>query len=230
MYATFSVKTEDLQKELDAQVKVVRKQIPQALQIVGAEMRDNLLTHLSMDWYSAYKPLAYMRRTDNPDLGTAITDTSVMNIDVKGANLTFGYMPTGETTQSFSFAMRNGDDLIEWIQSEHTFSHKKKRKRGRPRKDAPKDEYEDITIPARPFWNRFVNDQQSKAADAFFAAMASPTGEYEIVREATDTLDFSEYVLAEGSTDRLKTGGANTNKEYYTEEYDDEDDDSNPPY
>lgn len=230
MYATFSVKTEDLQKELDAQVKVVRKQIPQALQIVGAEMRDNLLTHLSMDWYSAYKPRAYKRRTDNPDLGTAITDTSVMNIGVKGTRLAFNYEPTGETEQSVSFGIRNGDALIEWIQSEHVFSHKKKRKRGRPKKNAPKDEYEDIVIPARPFWNRFVSDQQNKAADAFFAAMTSPTGEYEIVREATDTLDFSEYVLAEGSTDRLETGRTSTNKDYYTDEFDDEDDDGNFPY
>lgn len=184
--AQYSIKIEGLNEEIKKRIDVVEQKIPTSLQIVGSDMQNSLLTHLHLDWYTKYKPKQYQRRTDNPDLGIAITDTDTMTISVAGNNLEFDYFPTGYTKQPIDLPLRNGDDLIEWIQSAHS------------------------DIPARPFWNNFVLNQEDYAVSSFIEAMKST--QYKIVKDDNDRLNLSEFLLADNgvtTTDSIETNGEN---------------------
>lgn len=128
-----------IDSDVTAEIKDISAKIPPALQYIGSEMTANLQKHIKEDWYTPWRPDAYERRTDNPSLGTPLGSTENMHIAVAGPThdqrLTFTYLPTGEHAEE-KWHQRDGDELIKWIQ--HGAGD----------------------IPARPFWNNFVSEQE----------------------------------------------------------------------
>lgn len=162
---------EGLQEDIDEITREINAQIPRALQQVGSEMRDNLQEHIRTDWYEAWgAPKKYKRRTDFGG-GVPLGDEQNMEIYVKKNSLDFGYYPTGDHAEKF-WDDRDGNALIEVIQENAGWSFTPdKDKKGR-------------TIMPRPFWDNFVDEQESVVADNFIAAM----NRKDIVKETQDQL------------------------------------------
>lgn len=176
-----SVKFEGLDEELNNEIAQIEKQIPKALENVGSEMIEGLSRHLDEDFYNKYSPVAYRRRYTE-----GLRNKKNMIATVKGRTLQFEYKPSGKPTgtlgqtQNWSDKLENwlkqfnktattpifspaheGNDLIVWAQKRHEIG-----------------KYE---IPARPFWNNFVEEQKNSGIiDAFVVGMLP---NYEIIKE-----------------------------------------------
>lgn len=171
-----NVRIVGLENDIKKQEKIIENTIPKALQYVGAEMMFSLQKHIAQDWYKAYIPSSYQRRTDNPSLGTPLGSeknmTPVENM-VRGKNLTFNYYPTGEYIDGFYY-VRNGNDLIESIQTGNLW--------GEP--------------PPRPFWNNFVHDQEREAVENFINGMKQfGTEGIEIKADNNESVDLKDSLL-----------------------------------
>lgn len=176
-----SVKFEGLDEEINNEIAQIEKQIPKALENVGSEMIESLSRHLDEDFYNKYSPVAYRRRYTE-----GLRNKKNMIATVKGRTLQFEYKPSGKPTgtlgqtQNWSDELENwlkqfhktattpifspaheGDDLIVWAQKRHEIG-----------------KYE---IPARPFWNIFVEEQKNSGIiDAFVVGMLP---NYEVIKE-----------------------------------------------
>lgn len=176
-----SVKFEGLDKELNNEIAQIEKQIPKALENVGGEMIESLSRHLDEDFYNKYSPVAYRRRYTE-----GLRNKKNMIATVKGRTLQFEYKPSGKPTgtlgqtQNWSDELENwlkqfhktattpifspaheGDDLIVWAQKRHEIG-----------------KYE---IPARPFWNIFVEEQKNGGIFNAFSVGMLPN--YEVIKE-----------------------------------------------
>lgn len=140
---------QSLDDDFQREVGDIRAHFPNALHFIASEMKANLQEHLQSDWYSAYKPKKYQRRTDNTSLGTPLGDETKNMSDEYPTkdSLEFRYYPTGEHARTL-WHQRDGDNLIKWIQTDHN------------------------NIPARLFWDNFVDEQkQHGIIDAFVTGM-----------------------------------------------------------
>lgn len=193
-----SVKFEGLDEELNNEIAQIGKQIPKALENVGSEMIEGLSRHLDEDFYNKYSPVAYRRRYTE-----GLRNKKNMIATVKGRTLQFEYKPSGKPTgtlgqtQNWSDKLENwlkqfhktattpifspaheGNDLIVWAQKRHEIG-----------------KYE---IPARPFWNNFVEEQKNSGIiDAFVVGMLP---NYEIIKENGENdvvFDSGESLLVE---------------------------------
>jgi hypothetical protein len=164
--------TEEIYKDFREELKSINAQIPKALERVGSEMIYNLQEHIQKDFYDAFTPEAYERRSNNPWHGTPMIDESNMSVFVKGKQLDFSYLPDtvheyydawieDRPNRGFHPLARPSDDLIKWAQHEH------KLKNG--------------VIPARPFWNNFVEDQIHNRIISNFGAGMNP--KYKVIAE-----------------------------------------------
>ena len=170
-----------LDTEIDKEIAEIEKDIPKALENVGSEIIESLSRHLDEDFYNKYSPVAYRRRYTE-----GLRNKKNMIATVKGRTLQFEYKPSGEptgtlgdtlnwsedlenwlkrfhktaTTPIFSPA-HDGDDLIVWAQKRHEIG-----------------KYE---IPARPFWNIFVEEQKNDGILNAFSVGMLPN--YEIIKE-----------------------------------------------
>lgn len=176
-----NVKIEGLDEEIKDEIAQIKKQIPKALEQVGSEMIESLSRHLDEDFYNKYIPVAYRRRYTE-----GLKNKKNMIATVKGKTLQFEYTPQGlpmgklrdslnwsedleeylksqhKTGETPFFAnARNGDDLIVWGQTAHYIGT--------------------AHIPARPFWNYFVEEQKNGGIiDAFVVGMLP---NYEVIKE-----------------------------------------------
>lgn len=170
-----------IQPEFNALAGEISGKIPAALQYVGAEMKANLQTHIRLDWYDKYSPLAYERRTDNSQLGTPLGADENISVIVSGNTLNFVYLPSGEWHDekgNDDWHVRDYDELIVWLQHNHD-AVQEKEKSSSEEKGASK--VESFIIPARPFWNYFVREQKEGGIIAAFRKGMKP---YAVVSEA----------------------------------------------
>ena len=159
-----------LKADIEKEKNKIKGSVNRALNYVGAEMVISLQDHLQNDWYRVWKGKQYKRRTDGA-IGVPLA--SLENFDVlpaKNGKLTFEYLPTGEYPENNDYHTNDGDDLIRAIQN------------GYLGEDAP----------ARPFWDNFVNEQETSAVANFVQGMANEG--YTVVTTLEDTLDLREHL------------------------------------
>ncbi len=101
---------------------------------------------------------------------TAITQIVGNNTNT----LRFQYLPDGKHKDLAGEQVRNGNELIEWIQNGHE------------------------EIPPRPFWNNFVSEmEQGGIIDAFITGMLP----FNITRDSSDSfIDLGASMLSGGMT------------------------------
>lgn len=174
-----------LDEEVKKEYNKISRKIPKALNVVGSEMIENLTQHLNEDFYAKYQPKVYERKYDR-----GLRNKENMVATVSGKKLQFEYKPynsNGITAEQISkqneFMQhwlsqgvavgivgedRIGDELIVWCQKQHKIG--------------------ESDIPARPFWNNFVEEQKNSGIiDAFTRGMQP----YEVIREyGNNDLDF----------------------------------------
>lgn len=169
---------DSIKEDYKKQENAINNAIPGALRYVGSEMIVNLQKHITDDWYKRYKPKQYMRRTDNPSLGTPIGSRENMDYAVDGKTLDFMFYPHGDHVVS-EWYDRDGDKLIESIQTgKMTYG----------------------SFPPRPFWNMFVEEQKNEAIMRNFSkAMADRKMPIEAEGQGKDVVfDGRESLLDSG--------------------------------
>lgn len=179
-----------LEEELQAELKKIERQIPYALTNTGVEMARDLQSTLHRVWYKGYTPAVYERRTDDPNLGTPIGSDENFDIstDVATKVLNFIFEPDGDNAKFET--MRGGDKLIEWIQKEHKY--------GEIRHGKVVSREATTTIPARPFWNIFLEEQSRGGIIEKFIKGMSP---YQVIAGSEDSaIDLTEFELPAGGT------------------------------
>lgn len=169
-----------LKEDLDNEYNAIKKQTNYALAETGVEMARDLQSALQREWYAKYKPKVYKRRTDDNALGIPIGSDENFDFGVRRQLLDFAYNPTGKHINP-EWDSRDGDDLISWIQNEHNYA------------DRETGEI-DFTIPARPFWNIFLQEQENGGIMEKFIKAMSP--KYTVIEEK-DKIDLSDSYLPE---------------------------------
>lgn len=165
-----------LEEDLQREIRNINEKSVYALTVTGVEMVRDLQGVLHREWYQKYTPSMYERRTDNPSLGTPLGDDSNFqdtSTDVATKTLEFVYNPTGEH-ENPDWNNRSGNNLITWIQKKHEY-----------KKPGSNEPY--LIIPARPFWNKFVDEQIDGGIMEKFIRAMSP--EYKVVKDSSDKLD-----------------------------------------
>lgn len=176
MATPFSVTVQGQQTltdEVDAEIQKIDSAIAPAMYIMGSEFEQMLNARLRQDWYDAYKPHKYPRRTDNPIFGEGLMSDEYKDYSVeikpKTKRLTFTYEPSGEHAIE-SYHKRDKNALIRSIETGKLY--------GNP--------------PPRPFWENFVDElENGDAMDLFITAMKP----YEVILEGED----DRYINLNGS-------------------------------
>lgn len=175
-----------LDEEVKAECKKISRRIPKALNVVGSEMIENLTQHLNEDFYAKYQPKVYERKYDK-----GLRNKENMVATVSGKKLQFEYIPhkdfgasAEQKSKQSDFIKfwqsqgvevivkgadeRIGDELLVWCQTQHKIT--------------------DSDIPARPFWNNFVEEQKNSGIMEAFTRGMQP---YNVIREyGSNDLDF----------------------------------------
>lgn len=169
---------DSLDKDFEKHQKAIEKRIPIALGIVGAEMEKDLKAIIDGYFYKSYTPLHYKR-------SGAMKDDSAMTYQPVGMELMFTYEPEtahngldawmqDKPTKGDFPLPRPADDLIIWGQMSHF-------------------DGTDHEIPARPFWNHFLESQgNEKILDNFARGMLP---QYQVLKEKGEVVDLSEFEL-----------------------------------
>lgn len=165
-----------IMQEYAKEEEEIKQRINRGLSDLEGDMRAMLGYTLQEIWYEGYKPKAYLRRTDDSSLGIAITRDENVESTVKGTQLLFEYNPTGEHEVP-EWSERNGDELIEWIQTKHFYGGGT---------DEEKFENKNAQIPARPFWNIFVDRVKNELAMS--SIKASLGKDYVLIADGNDFL------------------------------------------
>jgi len=169
---------DSLDKDFEEHTKAIKDQIPIALGVVGSEMVNDLQAIIEGYFYKSYTPKSYKR-------SGAMRDDSAMNYSPNGNELTFTYEP--ETTHSGLDAWvqdkpvsgdfplpRHPDDLIVWGQYSHF-------------------DGTDHEIPARPFWNYFLEAECNEKILDHFARGMLP--KYQVVKDQGEVVNLSDAEL-----------------------------------
>lgn len=191
------VKIEGLDKEVNEHIEKIGRKIPQALEDVGSEMQESFIRHIQEDFYNKYSPVAYRRRYEK-----GLLDKANIHIEkIKENRLVFSYLPKGEPQGTlkdslnwsenleeylksvnktadtpFFHPAHNDDELIVWAQKKHKIGN--------------------YNIPARPFWNNFVEEQKNgKIMETFIGSTAwkpysiqAEGGESDLMFSASESL------------------------------------------
>ena len=168
----FETAEEDIQTER----KGIEAAATAGLRFTESQFYTDLERHVREDWYEPWgPPKAYMRRTDEPVLGTPLGDmekNAEPYTSVDGLTLSFVYQPTGKH-DFYDWSTVDGDQLIKIIQTNGEWKYK-------PRKDQKKR-----SIMPRPFWNNFVREEMNGGAVDAFEYGFSGRG-YDFIREGAD--------------------------------------------
>lgn len=195
MGLTVEVEIKGLYKDINDETAKIKKQIPKALEYVGSEMQKDLIKHLEEDFYDKYSPVAYKRRYDK-----GLKNKENINVDVKGTNLIFSYTPKGEPQGTLKDSLNWNENLEEWLKLFHKTA------------DTPffspahndddlivwaqrKHEIGGYKIPARPFWNNFIEEQKNGKIISNFIVGMSPysmvireIGEVDLILDGNESL------------------------------------------
>ena len=191
-FFSFTIQGEEtLTEDFKQQTQKISSSVPLALQNVGSEMIVSLKKHITNDFYSAYSPKVYPRRSENPKFGVPLDSEQNMSVNVSGNTLQFGYYPTGYHSGRMS-------DALNWASWSANMSEEEKEKEAnRPIKPDPVHGDELIyrlqyatydwktDAPPRPFWNLFVSEQLSGGIMNAFIAGFKPLG-YTVTAEGQD--------------------------------------------
>lgn len=169
---------ESLWDEIEEQKLPLQNALYAALERSGAELIAALQKRIQTDWYRAYLPKNYDRRTDTGE-GTAIGSEKTMDYVAarirNGAGLVFSYepesnewIPPGETL--------TGDHLINILQT-------------------GKGGFWDGKVPPRPFWNAFLSELENGEFIKILSREMKQEG-YTIVSDNTE-VNLAEYKLDE---------------------------------
>lgn len=160
-FIKISAKLDGLDEEIKDEIAKIEKQIPKALENVGSEMIESLSRHLDEDFYNQYSPVAYRRRYTE-----GLRKRENMVAKVKEKTLQFEYKPSGKPTGTLGDTLNWSEDLENWLMQFHKtattpiFSpaHEGDELIVWGQKKHEIGKYE---IPARPFWNNFVEEQKN---------------------------------------------------------------------
>lgn len=147
--------------------------VPRVLNVMGSEMIHDLQTHINQDVYAAYEPISYPRRKYNPQFGTPLDDiknfTTHIHKDDVGimgyqSTLEFEYNPDGTHKGKRKDVLNYDKKLTEnrGMSGEDTLKPNpvhgdvliNRLETGRGYDWVP-----DETIPPRPFWSKFVDEE-----------------------------------------------------------------------
>ena len=145
-------------------ISEIQKELPSLLQMIGTEMKYALQRHIQEDWYVPYTPSVYLRRTDNPELGTPLGSEENMSFEVEGNRLTFTYNPQNGHRYPRWDNGASGAFLVDILQEGSGGGW-------------------DGTIPPRPFWDNFEQEQFDVGIPNAFMAVFGDR--YKIVTTAT---------------------------------------------
>lgn len=165
-------KIEGLKEDLENEEKSIKEQVNSALLNVGTEMQRELQSMIGSEVYEKYAPKVYIRRSSHPSYGRPLIDDDNFDISAKNQTLDLVYEPTGEHKVS-KWHERDNDNLIEWLQKEH--------------------EIGGSYIPARPFWNDFIDKQMDGGFMEKFIREMSP--KYTVETDGRDDETISEFAL-----------------------------------
>lgn len=185
----FTAKITGLDTDLRIENDKIKAKAADALVQVSGEMVDSLKDHLYNDWYLAYTPKDYLRRTDFVQFGVPIGGDENLDISVDRSSpkLDFYFEPS-LMHKIFSPWSDGSDGMIEWIQHEHRY--------GEVHRGWKIIKEAKIIIPARPFWNNFVREQQNGGIMSSFVQHMAP--QYKVVAKANDKIvDLTESLLKE---------------------------------
>lgn len=167
--------TETIDRDFSEVKNEIMSAVQASMSTVGDFMKDALQRHIETDVYDAYSPKAYPRRSENAAFGTPLSDMDANTmVNNRGAGVTLTYLPSGshsgttaDLPQSSSYYNPDnprpikpnpvhGDTLIRRLETGKGYDWK-------------------TDVPARPFWQNFVNEMESVGGlfDAFSAAMAA---------------------------------------------------------
>lgn len=191
-FLNFTVQgTETILEDFTEHSKKISSAIPLVLQNIGSEMIVSLKKHIMTDFYAAYSPKVYPRRSENPQFGIPLNSEQNMSVNVSGNILQFGYYPTGYHSGRMS-------DALNWATWSAKMSEGQKEKEGqKPIKPNPVHGDELIRrlqyatydwktdAPPRPFWNMFVSEQLGGGIMNAFIAGFKPFG-YIVTEEGQD--------------------------------------------
>lgn len=184
MRIKLSTNVEGVREDINEEKKEIEISSLIALSEVGEDMKLCLQEHIHNDWYEKWgEPREYQRRTDDPSLGTPIGDISNMESYVLKSGLRFRYNPKGNHKNE-KWSIQNGDDLIRIIQDNLGWKWK------------PTEDTEGRMIMPRPFWDNFVEEEETRALSSFINALRKVNGEIDIVEEPNERIDLSEYKLS----------------------------------
>lgn len=156
-----------------------------ALGEVGEDMKIALQEHIQKDWHDAWgDPLVYERRTDNPSLGTPLGSEKNMSYSVSKTGLHFRYFPS-QQHKNREWSVTNGDSLIRMLQENLGWKWK------------PSEDTQGRMIMPRPFWDNFVEEEETRALSVFITEMKKVDNELDIKQELNERIDLSEYKLSE---------------------------------
>lgn len=173
MTTQITAKIIGLKEDLEKENQTLKEHVNYALTQTGVEMTYDLISVLRRDWYNKYTPSIYERRTDDPSKGTplgSIDNFDETYTDPQNQTLHFVYNPTG-THENIDWSNRSGNNLIEWIQKKHEYK-------------IPGSEEPYLTIPARPFWNNFIDEEINGGIMSKFIKAMSPT--YQVIEDDDD--------------------------------------------
>lgn len=173
MATPFSVTVQGQQTltdEVNAEIQKIDSAIAPAMYIMGSEFEQMLNARLRQDWYDAYKPHKYPRRTDSPIFGDGLMSEEYKDYNVEETKsytgrqskrrLTFTYEPSGQHAIE-EYHTRDKNALIRSIETGKLF--------GNP--------------PPRPFWENFVDELATgDVMDIFITAMKP----YEVILDGED--------------------------------------------
>ena len=186
-FLEFTVTEIGLQEDVDKALSDIDSAIAPALGDVGNGMIENLQRHIQEDWYEPWgPPKVYLRRTDNPSLGTPLGSPANMDVSVSGHSLTFSYEPTGEH-ENPDWSTVNGDALIRIIQENEGWKYQ------------PGMDTKGRMIFPRPFWDNFVREQEAHGImEQFTTAMRNAKDPFVVVPEggAMDVFGMDESLLS----------------------------------
>ena len=180
----------EVKQEFEKLMTWIDAAIPGVLQRTGEQMREDLRRHIQDDVYDQWNPTRYLRRADNPSLGTPLIDVDTnVNIEVKGHTLVLDYEPDGYNSAYVAgkdYIPLNGNALIATIE------------RGQfgVRESNADLVYDWQKVPPRPFFSNFLQEEidGQQAARYFSEAMTLAlgalgvelVGEFNIERDGTE--------------------------------------------
>ena len=150
-----------LREDFNISLNEIETGINATMPILKDIMVDALKNTINSEVYAKYSPKQYLRRSENPSLGTPLIDIEAnSDITITNNEIVINYEPTGEH-DNLNWWSRDGDDLINWISTSHD------------------------GIPARPFMDEYSNLmlQGNGLEDGFVAAYKAVNPDDEIIAD-----------------------------------------------